>query len=508
MKTMKKTAAAGIALAATAGLVAGPAMMTGQAWAAQTGNVTITAGSDNAVVDYNAYCIFTGSVGSDKMLSGIAWSSDAVRDAVCPLLDITPTAADSAQQAADAIAKLSGEGGEGVHVAANSKLMAIAKAVQTAGTPQPIEAGKAPPLNETGYYVFLTKSFATTGEDGATVPNTASTAPVFATVGTEGLTVTEKISVPTVSKTVTDDDENKADGKRADANFDQKLTFTLDGTLPTNLASYNTYYYAFHDTMTGFNTVDAADVTVKINGTVITEGFTVTPAAGKLDVVFNDIKAVEGAAAGAHVTVEYKASLDDKTAVIYGDGNKNEVYIEYSNNPTKDEKGKSTPDEAKVYSYALKLNKVDSLNTAQMLQGAHFQLLDENNTVVAEGDTNENGILEFKGLDTGTYTVKETKAPNGYQLAKDFTVSISDTATSEKPVISSSKSENAPHASMAETPSTGFQSEVTVKDDSMILLPVTGMNGFVLFTLVGGAIVVGSGIMIARSRSSKNDQMD
>ena len=116
-------------------------------------------------------------------------------------------------------------------------------------------------------------------------------------------------------------------------------------------------------------------------------------------------------------------------------GNPNQVDLEYTNNNKTWETSKPG-DETKSFVFGLKINKVDSGVDKQALQGAEFQLLkdgtpiatytfDENGDRVLNSNggltavTNENGVAYLLGIDEGTYTLKETKAPNGYILPEE-----------------------------------------------------------------------------------------
>lgn len=121
-------------------------------------------------------------------------------------------------------------------------------------------------------------------------------------------------------------------------------------------------------------------------------------------------------------------------------------------------------DKADIKAYDFTLRKVDAGNVNTLLDGARFQLqrngkwmnLDWNTgkwsdaanqdsaTVFVTGDTNhdgtvdnrddasQRGLIRFKGLGYGTYTVTETREPAGYaSYAKPtFTVTIDDAGTS------------------------------------------------------------------------------
>ncbi|MGL5414661.1 MAG: SpaA isopeptide-forming pilin-related protein, partial [Clostridium sp.] len=59
------------------------------------------------------------------------------------------------------------------------------------------------------------------------------------------------------------------------------------------------------------------------------------------------------------------------------------------------------------------------------LQGAEFTVKDANGKIVATATTNANGVAEVTGLPWGTYTIQETKAPQGYTLSgKTITVQV------------------------------------------------------------------------------------
>lgn len=77
--------------------------------------------------------------------------------------------------------------------------------------------------------------------------------------------------------------------------------------------------------------------------------------------------------------------------------------------------------------YSLQVVKTNELGT-QYLEGAEFTL-SSNGNVIATKTTDKNGIAVFENLPFGTYTVTETKAPNGYALAEPFTVTIDQNNT-------------------------------------------------------------------------------
>lgn len=121
-------------------------------------------------------------------------------------------------------------------------------------------------------------------------------------------------------------------------------------------------------------------------------------------------------------------------------------------------------DKVDIKAYDFTLKKVDAGNVNTLLDGARFQIqrngkwmkLDQNTgkwsdaadqgsaTVFVTGDTNhdgtvdnrddasQRGLIRFKGLGYGTYTVTETREPAGYaSYAKPtFTVTIDDAGTS------------------------------------------------------------------------------
>ena len=66
-------------------------------------------------------------------------------------------------------------------------------------------------------------------------------------------------------------------------------------------------------------------------------------------------------------------------------------------------------------------------DTGETLAGAEFALYDRNGTEVARKTTGQDGTAVFDGLRCGSYTVKETKAADGYVLSDTVTsVEIAD----------------------------------------------------------------------------------
>ena len=71
---------------------------------------------------------------------------------------------------------------------------------------------------------------------------------------------------------------------------------------------------------------------------------------------------------------------------------------------------------AQIFSAAFHVKKVDKDDPKKVLEGAEFTLTDANGAVVATATSDKKGEFSFNTLTEGTYTLKETKAPENYKL--------------------------------------------------------------------------------------------
>lgn len=85
------------------------------------------------------------------------------------------------------------------------------------------------------------------------------------------------------------------------------------------------------------------------------------------------------------------------------------------------------------------VTKTDDSASANKLDGATFELLESTGKEVGNPATTVNGIVSFSDLQYGTYTVKETVAPDGYTLAASQSISIVQGSTQKKCTVVDSK---------------------------------------------------------------------
>ena len=212
------------------------------------------------------------------------------------------------------------------------------------------------------------------------------------------------------------------------------------------------------------------------------------------------------------VIVEYSATVNEK-AVVKVDAatdNKldNKVYLIYNNNPYTEDGYREIPDEERVYTYGIQVTKTD--NDKEKLAGAEFNLKQGEETLkfvkdgnvyrlplaaeITDGNvtktttlvTDSSGLIMIKGLGLGTYTLVETKAPDGYELPADpeTVITLADDADdSGKP------------DGILNNDSDGTF-ETTVVNTKPGIIPVTGGVGTALFTIFGLLLMSGAVILV------------
>ena len=201
--------------------------------------------------------------------------------------------------------------------------------------------------------------------------------------------------------------------------------------------------------------------------------------------------------------VMYSATLTEK-AVIGGTGNTNETYLKYG---VSSESNHST---TTTYTFGIPVLKYTG-DVSKPLAGAKFKLYTDSNcneestalkfnlnnnkyrydstngkTVLTSLETT--GRIDIEGLEAGTYYLKEIEAPKGYNLLKN-------------PVTIKIDSEGKIFVNNSTTENTG---DVKVENKSGTVLPSTGGTGTTMIYLIGGALVLGSGVVLATKRRVKN----
>lgn len=572
---------AGLTAALSFGGVMAPASMAFAAEAAPANSITINRiAEDNKDNTFKAYQIFKAKVVDEKdkgkVASDIEWSSTTIGSKVIAAIQGSTkykelVKADSTKAlAADATAPVvaewlsnnvtdtnasSASSSEGTRVAPGDVLYAIAAAVTDetpAGNGIPVDTSWTRPAITSdghygdGYYLFVSDGLK------ADKPNTG-TSPIFAIVGGEPVTVTEKTSIPTVEKKVLNDSKVKGVNitdqtgweDYADSQIGQKVNYKLTGTIADNYATYDSYAYKFTDTLSQGLTYAKGSLEVyALNNESYTKidqnSYTVVEPAednnNTLTVSFND-KGLKSATAAnesdllnidakTQIVVFYKAELNSK-ASYEAPGNKNEVYLEYSNNPMAEGAGKSEIDVVTDHVFRLDVTKTDK-DTGSALTGKNLQAgfkvkvirgdegtldnkwLGENGEIVEESQAYEfktqldDGKVYIPGLDTGTYQITETTTPTGYNTVAPFEIMVTPSYKNNGELDTLTVSSNNKEMTVIKD-ANGATIPLTIKNKKGSGLPLTGLNGVTFTWIAGGAVLCIGVAHLIRSRKQAEE---
>ena len=393
------------------------------------------------------------------------------------------------------------------------------------------------PEAKAGYYLFVD----TTDFSKDDSYHSYNSFLLMVTKGNWNVPITPKAEKPTVEKKVYDNPDGTSTGgfgSSADHAINEKFQFQLTATLPdsTNRAYdyYDKYSVIFHDTLSDGITYDKDDeldsVVIKSNGNTynITDSSKYTIDTTDLEsqnsfVVNIDVKACAKDAGfdlndGATITVTYTAHLNDKAYVNTAGGstsNINKVYLTYSNNPKDESSIGKTPESTPVYVYTYQLNNTKHQDTEKgpALEGACFRLYsdeactDQSEVQLYQKDgfyypikdvlgkeavemkSAANGTFNVKGLDAGTYYLKEITPPDGYSACKVIPVTIKA---------------NHSRNDQVNLEGSNLTNDIVNIKAGGITLPSTGGIGTTLFYVVGGGLMVAAIVLLVTKKRMEN----
>lgn len=322
--------------------------------------------------------------------------------------------------------------------------------------------------------------------------------------------------VPTVEKVIDDGTDDGTKGNSADIGDIVNYDVTIN-PIP-NYGGDHPVLNVVDTLSTGLDYVEDS-LTVKIDGTALTadEDYKLTVDGQNItvDFVVGGSYTLNGYV-GKEAVIEYQAKVTN-AAVVNEDGNNNGVILNYTNDSKVT--GNNGTDDDKTYTYTFDIDgdttatdkvvtKVGEDQYADALPGAVFGLYTNENATVpytsdiyTEGCTvtsDAEGQLYIKGLEAGTYYLKEISAPEGYSVNThvfkiDITAAYNadGTLASWKYTIDNSdvRTITVSHegGSVTAAPEEGG---MDIQNTKLSALPSTGGIGTTIFTIGGCAIMV------------------
>lgn len=285
-------------------------------------------------------------------------------------------------------------------------------------------------------------------------------------------------------------------------NVGDTVNFTVSATVPASAANYDVYPFTITDTASkGLKVAATNTFKVQVDGRDVDSSlYTVTQTGSAAvgtttTITFASAKSL----AGKTIVVSYTGTVTKDALTDLGGSVNNKAMI--TTNGGDSGEGKT---ESKTYGFQFKKIGVD--NDANALAGAQFVIkkkdgkflkqdteskawssVDDqtNATVFTSG---ADGLVQFKGLAAGDYTVMETNAPNGYaqnfKVTFDVSIAENGTVTFKQDLLHQV------------TLPIGDQIATVKNVKSITQLPLTGAAGTTLFTVVA-LLVAGAGVTVA-----------
>ncbi len=336
-------------------------------------------------------------------------------------------------------------------------------------------------------------------------------------------------------------------------NFGDTVTFEVSFNATDYVGEEKVLTYYLTDTICEGFEIDKSSLKVYFDGSEKTKGT-------EYKVFWNDsgrtftVSAPWATDAG---TSKYEANVVIKltynaklltNAVIASPGNPNTAYFDYrigsdtrpvdSENPNNPFTPPASPyrksEEKKTvtYTYAVGLTKIDGKDK-KVLKGAEFSLFKGTDTTpikatatetlgvynldpdgtVTEFAINNSGVLVIKGLKEGEYTLKETKAPSGYNRALNGTTvefkKADLTKYGEEHTVYFDEAGNETTTVTGTTVTTDYNVNVlglVFENERGVELPVTGGMGTTLFYIVGGALALGAFVLLVAKKRMKSKE--